>query len=153
MRFSFAKLGNVEVLLGPEMRSTGEVLGLGLDLKTAMYKALLSANLSLKDGARVLATQNGELTPLLQKLQSKGVLVEVCKDYNKASSALKRGEFNLLIAPDRKKEDFILRRQAVEYGIPTISSPDTLEAILAGMDAFLEPFVPKSLLEYRGESR
>ncbi len=151
--FSFAKLGNVEVLLGPEMRSTGEVLGLGLDLKTAMYKALLSANLSLKDGARVLATQNGELTPLLQKLQSKGVLVEVCKDYNKASSALKKGEFNLLIAPDRKKEDFILRRQAVEYGIPTISSPDTLEAILAGMDAFLEPFVPKSLLEYRRESR
>ncbi len=148
--FSFEKLGNVEVLLGPEMRSTGEVLGLGPDLKTAMYKALLSANLSLKNGARVLATQNGELTPLLQKLQSKGVSVEVCQDYSKASARLKRGEFNLLIAPDRKKEDFILRRQAVEYGIPTISSPDTLEAIMAGMEANLQPWIPKSLLEYRG---
>ncbi len=146
--FSFAKLGNVEVALGPEMRSTGEVLGLGNDLQTAMHKALVSAGISLNSGDRVLATTNGELTPILECLQKNGVEVEICKDYALNQKRLKNGDFNLLVAPDKTRENFLLRRQAVEYGIPTISSPDTLKAVLEGMQATLK--APLSLNEYLG---
>lgn len=41
--FSFEKLIDVDVQLGPEMKSTGEVLGIGRDLKEALYKGLLGA--------------------------------------------------------------------------------------------------------------
>ncbi len=130
------------------MRSTGEVLGLGEDLQTAMHKALVSAGISLNSSDRVLATSNGELTPILERLQANGVEVEICKDYPLNQKRLKNGEFNLLVAPDKTREDFLLRRQAVEYGIPTISSPDTLKAVLDGMQATLK--APLSLNEYLG---
>lgn len=148
--FSFEKLGNVEVLLGPEMRSTGEVLGLGKDLKTAIHKAFISCGLTLQCGDRVLVTKNGSLVPLLEKLQQKGIHTEICTDYLQSLQKLKEGNFNLLVAPDKCKEDFNLRRQAVEYGIPTISSIDTLNALIEGIDAF--DSMPLSLQEYlKGE--
>ena len=55
--FSTEKLGDVEVSLGPEMKSTGEVLGVSTDLDEAIYKGLLGANrLSTLKGKRVLVT-------------------------------------------------------------------------------------------------
>ena len=135
--FSFAKLKNVEVLLGPEMRSTGEVLGVGLDLKTAVCKALLGAGLALKKERKVLATQNGEILPLLEKLKEMGAEYEICTDYEKNREKLARGQYGLVVACDKSRSDFLLRRQAVEYGIPAVSSPDTLRLIVENMDADL----------------
>jgi carbamoyl-phosphate synthase large subunit len=57
--FSTQKLPGVEVCLGPEMRSTGEVLGVGADIYEALYKGCLGAGLQLvKNKGVVLATIN-----------------------------------------------------------------------------------------------
>ena len=57
--FSTEKLGNVEVSLGPEMRSTGEVLGVGHTYEEAIYKGLIAANKNyIARGKRVLVTIN-----------------------------------------------------------------------------------------------
>ena len=46
--FSFEKLSNVNSILGPEMKSTGEVLGIGKTLQEALFKGLVSAGFKLK---------------------------------------------------------------------------------------------------------
>ena len=54
--FSFAKLIDVETSLGPEMKSTGEVLGLDKNPTKALYKALLAAGYVIPRKGRILAT-------------------------------------------------------------------------------------------------
>lgn len=57
--FSMSKLSRVEVSLGPEMKSTGEVLGVGENLEEALYKGFLGSGLKLSDdNKKVLATVN-----------------------------------------------------------------------------------------------
>ena len=57
--FSTQKLPNVEVCLGPEMRSTGEVLGVGRNVKEALYKGFVGANMyPSKEKGKILATIN-----------------------------------------------------------------------------------------------
>jgi len=55
--FSTEKLPQVEVSLGPEMRSTGEVLGLGYNIENALYKGFIAAGMTVpKEGSTILAT-------------------------------------------------------------------------------------------------
>lgn len=54
--FSFDKLSEVEPALGPEMKSTGEVIGVERCLETALYKGLVASGLSLPDAGRILLT-------------------------------------------------------------------------------------------------
>jgi len=67
--FSFEKLTRVDVSLGPEMKSTGEVLGIDPDYGMALYKALLAAGISVPLGGRVLASlaerDRAEAIPIL----------------------------------------------------------------------------------------
>jgi carbamoyl-phosphate synthase large subunit len=62
--FSTQKLPLVEVSLGPEMKSTGEVLGVGIDIHEAMYKGFLAAGMLLKKKkGKILATINDHDKP------------------------------------------------------------------------------------------
>ncbi|WP_392486091.1 carbamoyl-phosphate synthase large subunit [Haloimpatiens sp. FM7315] len=75
--FSTEKLHNVEVSLGPEMKSTGEVLGVGKTLKEALYKGFVAANRNIvKDKAVVLATvkeqDKDEFLKIAEKLSKLG---------------------------------------------------------------------------------
>lgn len=75
--FSTQKLYGVEVSLGPEMRSTGEVLGVGRTLEEALYKGFKSANMGVdKDRATILATINDydkkEFLPIAKRLYEIG---------------------------------------------------------------------------------
>ena len=54
--FSFEKLTNVDVALGPEMKSTGEVLGIGKNLEEALYKGLTAAGYNMNKKGGVLVT-------------------------------------------------------------------------------------------------
>ena len=54
--FSFEKLAGVDVQLGPEMKSTGEVLGIGKNMEEALYKGLLAAGYRITRGGAVLLT-------------------------------------------------------------------------------------------------
>jgi carbamoyl-phosphate synthase large subunit len=74
--FSMAKLVGVDWYLGPEMKSTGEVMGVDADFPSALSKALLAANLNLESGMGVLlsiADQNkAESVPLIRELLRAG---------------------------------------------------------------------------------
>ncbi|WP_028828510.1 carbamoyl-phosphate synthase large subunit [Proteocatella sphenisci] len=73
--FSTQKLPNVEISLGPEMKSTGEVLGIGNTLEEALYKGFVGANMYTgKKGKTILATINN---------QDKDEFIEIAKDLDK----------------------------------------------------------------------
>ena len=74
--FSMAKLIGVDWHLGPEMTSTGEVMGIDRDFTTALAKALMAANLSLKKGMGILLSiadsDKAEALPLVRELDQAG---------------------------------------------------------------------------------
>ena len=75
--FSTEKLPQVEVSLGPEMRSTGEVLGVGYNLQNALYKGFLAAGMTLpKPGSTIIATvrskDHEEFVELAKRLEKLG---------------------------------------------------------------------------------
>ncbi len=76
--FSFEKLNNVDVHLGPEMKSTGEVLGIAKNFSDALFKGLLAAgyNMNYKDKKGVLITvkdrDKAEIIPLAKKFKELG---------------------------------------------------------------------------------
>lgn len=74
--FSFEKLTGVDTHLGPEMKSTGEVLGIGKNLEEALYKGLLAAGYKLQKRGGVLITvrdsDKPEIVPIVKKLSELG---------------------------------------------------------------------------------
>ncbi len=73
--FSFEKLTDVDTQLGPEMKSTGEVLGIGNNMEEALYKGLIAAgNKMKKSGGRVFITV---------REQDKAEIGEIAKKFNK----------------------------------------------------------------------
>ena len=74
--FSMAKLGGVDTYLGPEMKSTGEVMGVDKNFPAALAKALLSAELALPPGGAVLLSiadkHKQEATPIIRRLAQAG---------------------------------------------------------------------------------
>ena len=75
--FSTQKLPNVEVSLGPEMKSTGEVLGVGRNINEALYKGFIASNMYLKkENATILTTINDkdkkEFLPIAKDLNDLG---------------------------------------------------------------------------------
>ncbi|MDR0671641.1 MAG: carbamoyl-phosphate synthase large subunit [Oscillospiraceae bacterium] len=74
--FSFEKLTDLDTQLGPEMKSTGEVLGIGKNLQEALFKGLVAAGYNMrKDGGvfiTVRDTDKGEVTDLAKKFESMG---------------------------------------------------------------------------------
>ena len=95
--FSFEKLPDANSLLGPEMKSTGEVLGVGRTLREATYKAMCAAGytfLSAPGGARrgvLLSVENrqlGEIEPLVRKLDAEGLHMFATPDTANAIKAM-----------------------------------------------------------------
>ncbi len=74
--FSFEKLTDVDTHLGPEMKSTGEVLGIGKNLEEALFKGLLAAGYQLRKRGGVLITvrdsDKPEIIPVAEKLAECG---------------------------------------------------------------------------------
>lgn len=63
--FSFAKLSGLDTQLGPEMKSTGEVLGIGRDLTEALYKGFIAAGFALKkDGGVFISVKDSDKTEI-----------------------------------------------------------------------------------------
>ncbi len=74
--FSFEKLTDVDTHLGPEMKSTGEVLGIGKTLKEALYKGLVAANYKMNAKGSVFMTvrntDKGEIAEIAKKFSQLG---------------------------------------------------------------------------------
>jgi len=129
--FSFEKLTGVDTHLGPEMKSTGEVLGLGKDFPEAVYKGLVAAGYSMKkSGGVFIAVRNSdkpEIVGVAKKfvdcgfslyatkgtarfLSEKGFLVQIvekireCPDNNTAT-LLESGKISYIVATSEKGRD------------------------------------------------
>lgn len=161
--FSFAKLNQVDATLGPEMKSTGEAMGIDRDYPTALYKALLAGGFRLPAGGAILATiadhDKEEAVPLLKELAELGYrLYATYGTLARLSLAgvpatpvrrigetppnlidlIRQGTFNLVVntitqGGDQEREGFLIRRAAVERGIPCFTSLDTLRAALTAL--------------------
>jgi carbamoyl-phosphate synthase large subunit len=74
--FSMSKLGGVDTYLGPEMKSTGEVMGIDRAFEPALWKALLAAELSLPERGAILLSiadqHKSEALPIVHRLSSAG---------------------------------------------------------------------------------
>ncbi|NLD49981.1 MAG: carbamoyl-phosphate synthase large subunit [Clostridiaceae bacterium] len=75
--FSFEKLHDVDISLGPEMKSTGEVLGIAKTFHDALYKGILGAGIKLpKEGGGILMTvrdtDKPELIPMAEEFEKLG---------------------------------------------------------------------------------
>lgn len=77
--FSFEKLHNLDNHLGPEMKSTGEVLGIARTLDEALFKGLIAAGHKMKVGGGVLITvrnpDKAEIVPIAQKFSNLGFTI------------------------------------------------------------------------------
>ena len=158
--FSFAKLLLVETSLGPEMKSTGEVMGIDKSLNMALYKALIGSGLMLPKEGTILTTiadkDKAEVLPLIQgfaELGFKIVATEGTSNYLKAEGIdveqvnkvrdgspnivdlIRQDKINLVINTLTKgklpeRDGFQIRRAAVEHNIPALTSLDTTKVIL-----------------------
>lgn len=153
--FSMEKLTDVEVSLSPEMKSTGEIMGIDLSYEGALYKALEGAGLKIPKKGKILLSiaerDFQEAVSLVEKLQSLGYEIYATYRTGKyfslvgihanimsldhAIKLLKNGYFDAVVnTPTKgKKPDnagFKLRRTAVEYRIPLFTSIDTIKAAL-----------------------
>jgi carbamoyl-phosphate synthase large subunit len=158
--FSFEKLGRVDISLGPEMKSTGEVLGMSAQYSTALYKALIGSGARLQQHGAILASiaerDKAEALPILksfaeygyaffatkgtaQILREEGVPVtEVAKIGEGMPDVLdliRKGDLAMVFnTPTRGKTPertgFAIRRAAVEFRVPCLTSLDTIKAVL-----------------------
>jgi carbamoyl-phosphate synthase large subunit len=155
--FSFNKLTQVDITLGPEMKSTGEVMGIDEDYHCAMYKALIASGISIPRGGKIIASitdrDKPEAVELIREfvamgfeiiatektghaLQQADIPVTVIpKQLEQVTQLLKKGQIQLAIITATKgkvesREGFQIRRATVEYGVPCLTSLDTARILL-----------------------
>lgn len=158
--FSFAKLRSVDISLGPEMKSTGEVMGKDITLEKALYKGLVASGMNIQKFGTVLFTvadkDKAECIRLAKRfaaggyrlmatsgtaavLQAEGLQVKVVEKIGCEGTTLldviHQGEAQLIIntltkGKQPQRDGFRIRREAVENGVPCLTSLDTANAIL-----------------------
>ncbi len=90
--FSMSKLPDVDTHLGPEMKSTGEVMGIDRTFEAALYKALLAADMALQPGSAVLLSLSdrtkADALPMIHKLADAGFQLYATEGTGQMISAL-----------------------------------------------------------------
>ncbi|NCC49299.1 MAG: ATP-grasp domain-containing protein, partial [Clostridia bacterium] len=169
--FSFEKLHEVDTSLGPEMKSTGEVLGLSTTYSEAMYKAILASGFHFPErGSGILLTvrdsDKPDLAPLALRLFEMGYelygtggtsnylnkLGIPCSIARKVEEGkpdvldmINQGHVRMLVNTESPNghfsgfNGFRLRRRAIEQGIATITSLDTLVAVTECLEQGMSP--------------
>ncbi|MBO8162308.1 MAG: carbamoyl-phosphate synthase large subunit [Brevibacillus sp.] len=158
--FSFAKLRRLDITLGPEMKSTGEVMGRERTLAKALYKGLLAAGMSIPTHGTLLVTvadkdkaETVEIVSRFRRLGFKLLATSGTADYlEQAGFAVERvqklsegtpnlldeirtGKVNIVLNTLTKgktpqRDGFRIRREAVENGAVCLTSLDTSRALL-----------------------
>lgn len=158
--FSFAKLRRVDITLGPEMKSTGEVMGTEKTYAKALYKGMLAAGTVIPSHGTVLATvadkDKEEAWPILRGFADLGFRVAATEGtarflrergldaavVNKLAQGtpnladdIREGRIQLVIntltqGRQPERDGFRIRRTAVEHGVPCLTSLDTAASLL-----------------------
>lgn len=162
--FSFEKLHDVDISLGPEMKSTGEVLGISKSFPHALLKAFIATNTKVVKSGKMVVTvrdeDKEEVVPIVREFVKRNYEIYAtkgtCKFLNdrgisakhvntisegtpNITDLLRSGEVNLVIntpskGSDHERDGFRIRRCAVEASVPCLTSLDTAKALLISMD-------------------
>jgi carbamoyl-phosphate synthase large subunit len=162
--FPFEKFSGVDTLLGPEMRSTGEVMGIDFDFGLSFAKAQLAAGMSLPLSGRVFISVNDDdkktVLPIAKRFEelgfeivatrgtsnylwSQGIKCQIVFKVNEGRpdivDMIKDRSVHLLInTPLGKKsqyDDYAMRRAALVYDVPYITTMSGASAAIKGIDA------------------
>lgn len=158
--FSFAKLSDVEIALGPEMKSTGEVMGRDKVFEKALHKAFVAAGVIIPESGTILATINDkdkeEALKLFKRFYQIGfdfiategtaktlreasipvrTVARIGESQDDIIKEIKSGKVAIIINTISKgknveSDGFKMRRVAVERGLLCLTSLDTTEALL-----------------------
>jgi carbamoyl-phosphate synthase large subunit len=163
--FSFAKLRRVDTTLGPEMKSTGEVMGRDMNYEKALYKGLIGSGMKIPPTGKIIVTvadkDKAEAVGILEgfhrlgyklvatggtadALEAAGLRVERVNKLSEGSpnilDLIRTGEAQFVVntlTKGRKPErdGFRIRREAVENGIVAMTSLDTVAALLKVLES------------------
>jgi carbamoyl-phosphate synthase large subunit len=175
--FSFSKMRGVETILGPEMKSTGEVLGIDDTFAGALAKGFVGAGFRLpRTGGRVLVSisdaEKSAAVPVMAKYAQLGYTLVAtagtrrvleaagiaCEPVNKLADGsphvldvISGRTVDLVIndakGPKEVSDNYKIRRAAVEASIACLTSLDTARALAEALASTAGP--PRSLQEYR----
>jgi carbamoyl-phosphate synthase large subunit len=162
--FSFEKIHGADISLGPEMKSTGECLGIAKTFNEALYKAFEGAGIKLPKYKNMIITvrENAreEIIPIARRFQNVGYKIfatfGTAKDLNAAGikafpirkieqespnilDLILGHEIDLIIdiphqGAERSKDGFIIRRNAIETGINVLTAIDTADALATSLE-------------------
>lgn len=162
--FSFEKIKGADISLGPEMKSTGECLGIAESFNEALYKAFQGAGIQLPKYGNMVITVKDEdketIVPIARRFAALGYRIFATRG---TYCALKGGgvpcfqvrkveqespnildlvlghELDIVIdtpqeGADASKDGFIIRRNAVETGVNVLTAVDTAEALATSLE-------------------
>ncbi|WP_144559199.1 carbamoyl-phosphate synthase large subunit [Shouchella miscanthi] len=163
--FSFAKLRRVDITLGPEMKSTGEVMGRDRTLEKALYKGLVASGMNIPTHGSVLFTiadkdkeESIEIarrfheigfsimatSGTAEKLNQVGIPARIVNKINEGKPHLldliRQGEAQFVIntltrGKQPARDGFRIRRESVENGVVCLTSIDTAAALLSVLES------------------
>lgn len=160
--FPFLKLPESDTVLGPEMKSTGESIGIDENFGMAFYKSQLAAGMDLpKEGKIFISVKEQDKKKIRQIAEkaanlgfelvatngtadaAKGVDIEKIKKVSQGSpnirDAILNKEINLIIntseGKQSAKDGYIIRRLAIELGIPYVTTLSGARAALNAIEA------------------
>ncbi len=176
--FPFTKFAGVDVLLGPEMKSTGEVMGMDADFGWAFAKSQSAAGVSLPRGGTVLISVKDQDKPaaldVARRLRQLGFRIEATRgtaahlrqhgvdsdEVNKVTEGrphlvdhIKNGEISLVIntvwGQASQADSASIRREALQHGVPYYTTMPGARAAGMAIEAMLKKGLTiRSLQEY-----
>jgi carbamoyl-phosphate synthase large subunit len=176
--FPFARFSGVDVILGPEMKSTGEVMGLADDFPAAFAKAQLASGVKLPKGGRVFMSVKDNDKPALvdlgrrltslgfvlvatsgthKYLKGKGVQTELVLKVTEGRpnivDKIVDGEINLVInttfGSQEISDSFSIRREALMHGLPYYTTVQAARMAVEALEALARgPLGVRPLQDY-----
>ncbi len=168
--FSFEKIRGAEISLGPEMKSTGECLGIAKTFNEALYKAFLGAGIDLPKHRQMIITvkdaDKGEAVEIGRRFEKLGYTIYATRSTAAAlqEAGVKARKVNkisqesptvmdlilghridlVIDTPtqgrDKSRDGFLIRRTAIETGVNCITAMDTARALVTSLENAREQF-------------
>lgn len=166
--FSFEKIKNADTSLGPEMKSTGEVLGVDKNFENAVLKAFIASGANVSKTGSILITvrdkDKEEVLPIAKKFKEKGFIIystigtakylkehgidaivveKIWEGKDSIIDLIQSGKINFVVNTPTKgkqanRDGFKIRRLAVECKIPCFTSLDTVNALYKAINDNVE---------------
>ncbi len=162
--FSFEKIRGADISLGPEMKSTGECLGIAKTFNEALYKAFLGAGIRLPKHKNMIITvrdeDKAEAVEIAKRFEALGYCIYATKGTARAlmeadvsvrlTRKLEQESPNILDlilghkidlvidtpsqGVDRSRDGFVIRRNAIETGVNVLTAIDTAKALVTSLE-------------------